>query len=161
MSFVRNPPRSKLVQPLINSFVCIIGSSGTERRSNGSIVKISRGWALTAGAVALLSAEAASASSMPNGAPAVDPLVSVSVLGTPQSRAAICGLNGTGHNCALPRTAAWTTAAATTAAQPDPSPPKSVTWPLLVGLAVIILVAVLILSTNGDGDGNLTPISPA
>ena len=125
------------------------------------MVKITRAWVLTAGAAALLSAEAASASSLPNGAPAVDPLVSVSVLGTSQSRAAICGLNGTGQSCVLPGTAAWTTAAATTAAQPDTSPPKSVTWPLLVGLAAIILVAVLILSSNGDGDGNLTPVSPA
>lgn len=124
-------------------------------------MKISRAWVLTAGAAALLSAEATSASSLNNGAPAVDPLVSVSVLGTPQSRAAICGLNGIADSCALSGTAAWTTAAATTAAQPDSSPPKSVTWPLLVGLAAIILVAVLILSSNGDGDGNLTPISPA
>lgn len=125
------------------------------------MTRIYRGWVLIVGAAALLSAEGASAGSLPNGAPAVDPLVSVSMLGTPQSRAATCGPNGTGRSCVLPGTAAWTTAAATTAAQPDPSPPKSVTWPLLVGLAAIILVAVLILSTNGDGDGNLTPISPA
>lgn len=124
---------------------------------------IGRGLTFVAGTVALVSAQAVSANSNPNAAPAIDPLVSVSVLGTPQSRAAICAANQIGSGCVLPGAASLATAAATAATtQTDSStPPKSITWPLVIGLIAIIAVAALIFSSNGDGEGNLTPVSPA
>ena len=50
-----------------------------------------RSCALAAGAAALLSAQAAYAAPALNRSTSVDPLVSLSVLGTAQSRAAVCG----------------------------------------------------------------------
>lgn len=123
---------------------------------------------LVAGATALISAQAAYAS--------VDPLVSLSVFGTAQSRAAVCagaaaataaayqsGTVATG--CVLPITAPVAA----------PPPPASVvplaaepmvhsglgigTIPLLLGLAAIAGVAALILSHHHHHNNN--PISPA
>lgn len=121
-------------------------------------------WTFVAGAVALVSAQVASASPSPNTAPSVDPLVSVSLLGTPQSRGAVCGSYRTGGKCVLSGSASFTTAAANTAALQTESstpPPKNITWPLIIGLIAIIVIAALIFSSNGDGEGNLTPVSPA
>ena len=93
----------------------------------------------------------------------MNPLVSVSMLGTPQSHAAVCGAgSAVASACAVPGTAAATTAAMgmTAATQGDPGDPKSITWPLVIGLLVLIIIAALILSGGNDGDGDLTPISP-
>lgn len=128
-----------------------------------------RAFVLAAGAATLLSGQAVAASS----APRLDPLVSLSVLGTAQSRAAVCAGSLAGAaavaaqapapGCVLPVTT------------PPPAPPPPVTegvlppppppgggigiWPLLLGLAAIVGVAALILSGD-DGDGDLEPISP-
>lgn len=113
---------------------------------------------LVAAATALLSTQAAYAAPA-NSAPALDPLVSLSVLGTPQSRAAVC--NG-GGQCALPSSAVAASAATAAAAQPyderDRRGPGI--WPLLLGLGVVIILMAIILSDDGDGSGDLTPISP-
>lgn len=127
------------------------------------MAEIGRGLTFVAGTVALVSAQAVSASFNTQAAPAVDPLVSLSVLGTPQSRAAICSPSQIGNRCVFPGAASLTTAAATAAATQteSPTPPKSIAWPLIIGLIAIIAVAALILSSNGDGEGDLTPVSPA
>ena len=113
--------------------------------------------ALVAAATAFLSTQAAYAAPA-NTAPALDPLVSLSVLGTTQSRAAVCGA---GAACALPATA-MAASATNAAAQPyDESVRRGPgIWPLLLGLGVVIILMAVILSDDGDADGDLTPISP-
>lgn len=122
-----------------------------------------RMWALAAGSAALLSAQAVSAAPASNGAPALDPLVSLSALGTDQSRAAVCGAGGAGP-CALPGiNPAMTMAAAGAAAVQNDNPPpgKTIAWPLIIGgLLVIVLIVLIASSGGGDADGDLTPISP-
>jgi hypothetical protein len=125
-----------------------------------------RSCALAVGAAALLSTQAVYAAPVKT-APAVDPLVSLSVLGTAQSRAAVCG---TGTTCALPMTMAASGATASpalttgtmSAAVMQGEPGKRID-PLLLalGAAIIIAIIVAILSGGGDGDGDLTPVSPA
>ncbi len=110
--------------------------------------------AFVVAATALLSTQAAYAAPA-NTAPGLDPLVSLSVLGTAQSRAAVCGA---GAQCALPAAAV---AASAAAAQPYDGPRRGPgVWPLLLGLGVVVILIAVILSGNGDGDGDLTPISP-
>lgn len=121
-----------------------------------------RSLGLAVGAAALLSAQAVAAAPVGSGAPALDPLVSLSVLGTDQSRAAVCGA---GAACTLPGISGATTAAAAAAAaaaQGDyQERGKSITWPLLIGALVIIALIIVIASSGGnDADGDLTPISP-
>ncbi|HET9810783.1 MAG TPA: hypothetical protein VFP53_03695 [Sphingomicrobium sp.] len=106
--------------------------------------------------------------------PAVDPLISLSVLGTAQSRAAVCA----GASAAAAAAAATAGQAAkpgcvlpVTDAAPPPPPPLAVapppagpgigTLPLLLGLAALIGIAALILSGDDDSDGDLTPVSPS
>ncbi|MFP5329004.1 MAG: hypothetical protein ACLGHC_02550 [Alphaproteobacteria bacterium] len=90
---------------------------------------------------------------------AVDPLVSVSVLGTPQSHAAVCGAGqGVASACVVPGTAS--TAAMGMASLQNGDDPKSISWPLIIGLIVLIIIGALLISGGGDGDGDLTPISP-
>jgi ABC-type Fe3+-siderophore transport system permease subunit len=114
-----------------------------------------------AGMVALLTAQVVQAAPVGSSAPALDPLVSPSVLGTDQSRAAVCG---TGGACALPgvNPATSMAAAGAAAAQSDyPPPGKQIMWPLIIGGLVIIVLIILIASSGGgDADGDLTPISP-
>lgn len=113
--------------------------------------------ALAIAAAALMSTQAAYAAPT-NTAPALDPLVSLSVLGTAQSRAAVCGA---GAQCALPATAVAASATTAAAAQPYDGPRRGPgIWPLLIGLGVVIILMAVILSDGGDGDGDLTPISP-
>jgi hypothetical protein len=110
-----------------------------------------------AAATALLSTQAAYAAPA-NSAPALDPLVSLSVLGTAQSRAAICGA---GAQCVLPATAVAASATTAAAAQPYDGPPRGPgIWPLLIGLGLVVVLMAVILSGNGNGDGDLTPVSP-
>lgn len=116
---------------------------------------------LAAGAAAFFSTQAAYAAPAVQRSPAVDPLVSVSVLGTPQSRAAVCGAGqGVASACVVPGTAAASSAAMGMAALQADDDPKSITWPLIIGLIVIIIIAALLLSGGKDGEGDLTPISP-
>ena len=122
-----------------------------------------RSCALAAGAAALLSTQSAYAAPVRT-APAVDPLVSLSMLSTTQSRAAVCG---TSAACTLPMAA---TAASTATAQdaqddysPPPPPPGKRVNALyfIAGGAILIAIIVALLSGGGDGDGDLAPISPA
>ena len=133
---------------------------------------------LAAGAAALLSAQAAYAAPMMSRSAAIDPLVSLSVFGTAQSRSAVCAAG------ASAAAAGAATAAAQTAppgcvlpvAEPVAAPPVSQavpppiapaprgglgigTLPLLIGLAALLgLGAWLIL--DDDDDDDLIPISP-
>jgi len=95
-------------------------------------------------------------------AAAVDPLVAVSILGTSQSREAVC--QGTA-NCALPAAtspsataASAAAAAAATAAQNDPRrrDTRGLIWILLLG-GGMVLIAVLVAALAGDEE---VPISP-
>lgn len=104
----------------------------------------------------------------------VDPLVALSALGTPQSRAAVCGgdsvrINGVAQvthaalrtDCSLP----VTNASMTTAADAQPAPPYEApagfAWvPVLVGGVLVLTLVAIIISNNNNGDGNLTPVSP-
>jgi len=129
------------------------------------------------GSVALLSGQTASAA-----APRIDPLVSLSALGTAQSRAAVCAAGASAAaagaatagaasvaqspapGCVLPVTDPAPVAAAPPAplVAPAAAAPKGIgTLPLLLGLAAIVAAAALILSKDGDDGGDLTPISPA
>lgn len=123
-----------------------------------------RSCVLAASAAALLSTQAAYAAPVPT-APVADPLVSLSVLATAQSRAAVCG---TGTACILPSTMGATAttspalpAAASAAAMQGPGSGKQID-PLVVGIGVAVFIGLIILLLSGgdDGDGNLAPISP-
>ena len=127
-----------------------------------------RAFVLAAGAAALLSGQAVAATS----APRLDPLVSLSVFGTAQSRAAVCASSlaagaaaaaqAPAPGCVLPVTTPPPAPPPVTEAPPPPPPPPGTgigIWPLLLGLAAIIGVAALILSSD-DGDGDLEPVSP-
>jgi hypothetical protein len=112
-----------------------------------------RGCVLAASAAALISTQAANAAPV-QAAPAVDPLVSLSLLGTTQSRAAVCA---TGANCALPTTMV---AASTAAALQDDDDGKDALWLWLLGGGVILAIIIALILSGGDGDGDLTPVSP-
>lgn len=128
-----------------------------------------RAFMLAAGAAALLSGQAVAATS----APRLDPLVSLSVLGTAQSRAAVCASSlaagaaavaaqAPATGCVLPVTAPPPAPPPVTETIPPPPPPAGGgigVWPLLLGLAAIVGVAALILSSDGGG-GDLEPVSP-
>jgi hypothetical protein len=119
---------------------------------------------LAAGAAALLSSQAVKAAPVQS-APAVDPLVALSILGSAQSRAAVCGTSAT---CGLPMMAgasaattspAVSTAAAAAAVQGGPDERRS---GLILALAMggaMVLIAVLAVALVGDDDDE--PISPA
>lgn len=134
---------------------------------------------LGAGAAALLFSQTAYAAPAFH-APAIDPLVSLSALGTAASRAAVCAgstaavagaatamAQGPAPGCVLPVTAPPPVAAAPPVAEALPPPPPPAggmgigTLPLLLGLAAIIGVAALVLSGDDDNDGDVTPVSPA
>lgn len=122
-----------------------------------------RTFALTAGAVALVSAQAAYAAPV-RSTPAVDPLVAVSLFGTAQSRAAVCAA---GAPCALPAygAAASTSApmlgAATAVAAQDQRDRRDRpnNQLLLLGGVILLMVAIAVGAAllGGDDDG---PISP-
>ena len=114
-----------------------------------------RGCVLAASAAALISTQAYAAPAATT-APAVDPLVSLSMLGTTQSRAAVCA---TGASCVLPTTMA---AATTTAAAQDydDDDGKNAAWIWIVGGGVLLAILIALILSGGDGDGDLTPVSP-
>lgn len=132
---------------------------------------------LAAGAAALISAQAVYAA--PTTITAVDPLVSLSALGTAQSRAALCAAGTTAAamagaaaaqsapaGCVLPVNPQ---VAPVAQVAPPPyvapavaAPGKRIGWlPILGGLALLAIVAALALNEDDDDDGDLTPISPA
>lgn len=118
-----------------------------------------RSYALAAGAAALLSAQAAYAAPTPTPVSSVDPLVSLSILGTQQSRAAVCSA---GAACTVPASMASASAAtAAAAAAQDQGTPKRVS-PLLLGLGIAAFIALIVAITSGghNGHGDLNPISP-
>ena len=138
-----------------------------------------RGFVLAAGAAALLSSQAVYAAPRASGPVGIDPLVSLSLLGSLQSSAAVCG-------AAAGSTAAADAAAAQAAPPagcvlPVTAPPAAVPMgeavapvapvgaaglgigmlPLLLGLAAIIGVIALVASGSSHGHGDVTPVSPA
>lgn len=138
-----------------------------------------RSMALAAGAAALLSTQAAYAAPLKSRL-AIDPLVSLSVLGTAQSRSAVCAAGAAAAaagaataaaqgmvpapGCVLPVVAAPPPPPVTTSVAPlPPPPPVGVGFNPLLGLlgALLILgVAAAVLSGGGDSKGDLEPISP-
>jgi hypothetical protein len=121
-----------------------------------------RSYALAAAAAAMLSSQAVYAAPVATQATTVDPLVSLSVLGTTQSRGAFCV--SAAAACASGSVMA-ASMAATAVAQDAPPPansgtPKSMTLPLILGLLALIGIAAAVLSGGGNGHGDLTPISP-
>lgn len=135
-----------------------------------------RRFALAAGAAALLSTQAAYAA--PTAVRTVDPLVSLSVLGTAQSRAAVCAagagaaaagaavaaVQGAPAGCLLPLTDTPPPVVPQAAAPPPPlpAPGKRIgVLPILLGVLAIAALAFLILDDDDDSDGDLIPISPA
>ena len=126
-----------------------------------------RGFALAAGAAALLSTQAVYAAPAPGHA-GVDPLVSLSVLGTTQSRVALAAASGAVQGVPATQTCADGTVIPATAmcaapAGPPPPPPAPVigTLPLMLGLIALIGVMALVVSGGGSASGDLTPVSPA
>ena len=129
---------------------------------------------LAAGAAALISAQAAYAAPAQI-TPTVDPLISLSVLGTAQSRSAVCAA-GTAATagaaaqaappgCVLPVTAPPPAPVAQTVAPPvaplAAGPGKEIGMlPILGGLAVLAAIAAFFL-LDDDDDDELEPISPA
>jgi len=103
----------------------------------------------------------------------VDPLVTVSALGTPESRAAVCSNTvrsngvavvtqaalhtGTG-NCSLPVTHA---SMATAQSQGDVVYRHGIpfVW-VMAGAALVLIPLIAILASSGHGHGNLHPVSP-
>jgi hypothetical protein len=123
-----------------------------------------RSYALAAGAAALLSAQAVYAAPTPTASSGIDPLVSLSVLGSQQSRAALCSASASATACSVPASIASATAAAAaaaaTAAQDQPAPKSFGIWPILLGLAALAAVIVAITSGGNNGSGDLSPIGP-
>lgn len=121
---------------------------------------------VAAGAAALLSSQVLYAAPV-EPTPTIDPLVALSVLGSAQSRAAVCGHSAT---CGLPMTTgasaaatspAISSAAAAAAAQRTPRRQESRGLTLLFAIAGgMVLIAVLVAVLAGD-KGADEPISPA
>lgn len=123
-----------------------------------------RSGVLAAGAAALLSTQAVYAAPAATGASSMDPLVSLSVLGTQQSRAAVCSASAASAACNVPASmasASAASAAATAAIAQDRGVPKAFNpWLALLGLAVLIAIVVAITQGGNNGSGDLTPVSP-
>jgi hypothetical protein len=132
---------------------------------------------LLAGAAAFLSSQAVYAAPTPS----IDPLVSLAVLAGGQAHSAVCAgstaataaataaAQAPAPGCVLPVTAPPPAAPVAEAVPPPPPPPiveagapKTIgTLPILLGLAAIIGVIALIVSGNDNGNGEVTPLSPA
>ena len=122
-----------------------------------------RGIALAAGAAALLSTQAVYAAPPATKSVGVDPLVSLSVLATPQSRVSLLAATAAVQSDQQQtQTCADGSVIPVTAVCPLPPPGKSFgTLPLILGLVVFVGLMAAILSGGGDGNGDLTPVSPA
>ncbi len=157
--------------------VCFGGKSVRSDKMEDRVTSRIRASVLAAGAAALLSAQAAYAAPAPTSVSGVDPLVSLSMLGSQQSRAAVCAgssavaaasaavTQGTG-DCVLPITASAGVAPPPAAAEGlapvgAAAPNAFGVWPALLGLALLIGVVAAVASGGHNGNGNLTPVSPA
>lgn len=125
-----------------------------------------RSYALAVGAAALLSTQAVYAAPLSTSSTGVDPLVSLSVLGTTQSRGAVCSGATFGADaavasaaCGIPVSVAAASAAAV-AAQGDQAPKGIGPLVLVIGVIVFAGLIALIVSGGGDAEGDLTPVSP-
>ena len=125
----------------------------------------SRKWVMAVSAAALLSSQAVWAAPVTN-APAVDPLVSLSILGSQQSRTAVCG-NGA---CTAPAGMAAATAATSpaiagsAAAVQGDGRPYGLDWPGLVVLFAFPVALILAMALEDNGNDTppfIPPISPA
>jgi hypothetical protein len=111
-------------------------------------------WVFAAGAAALLSSQAASASVPINTIPSVDPLVSVSLFGTSTSRAEVMASPAV----AAPAVAG---AAATTAAVQPGDQGYGLDWAGLFVLFAVPVAITLAIALQDKGNGNFTsPLSP-
>lgn len=129
----------------------------------GNIV---RKFVMAASAAALLSSQAAFAAPQ-YVQPSVDPLVSLSVLGTAQSRAAVCAAGaaaataaatqGGPGTCVLP-VRGQVPPPAVGQAVPPPPPVGIGTWAILPGL--IGLLALLAFALDDDDEGTFISTSP-
>jgi hypothetical protein len=133
-----------------------------------------RRYVLVAGVAALMSSQAAYAAPSVS---AFDPLVSLAVLGSDQSRAAVCAgssaavaaaaavAQAPAAGCVLPVTTPPPPPPVAEAAPPPAIPaaaPKAIgTLPILLGLAALVGVIVLIATSGNHHNGNLVPVSPA
>jgi hypothetical protein len=177
-------PETFFEPPEINHGVCVISvlvpKAAVLAKKEFQMTRGIRGFTLVAGCAALLSTQAAYAAPMARSFSAIDPLVSLSVLGSQESNAAVCGAaagatagaaeaaaaaaneNSQGPaGCVLPVTTPAPAAAPMGAVAPVVGGPGIGMLPLLLGLAAIIGVAALVLSNGGHGKGDLTPVSPA
>ena len=135
-----------------------------------------RSFALTAGAAALLSSQAVYAAPA-RMAPAIDPLVSLSVLGTAQSRAAVCAAGASAAaagaatafgqapatGCLFPVVTPTTPPPVVDTPLPSAPPPAGPGFNPLLGILGALLLAGLAFAilSGDDNDGDLEPISPA
>jgi hypothetical protein len=128
------------------------------------MISASRSWILAASAIALMSSQASWASPVKT-APTVDPLVSLSLLQSAQSRAAVCGTDGA---CALPPgmqasmvTPTAVAASASAAGMQYPAERRiGVDWPGLFVLFAVPVAITLAIALEDSGNDN-RPISPA
>ena len=96
----------------------------------------------------------------------IDPLVALSVFGTAQSRAAVCGAGSAAAasattGCVLPMAAAGAQTADQTTAPPFAESGSSIgILPLLLGLGALAAAAVLLLGSDDEDDIEI-PVSPA
>jgi hypothetical protein len=121
-----------------------------------------RGFALAAGAAALLSTQAVYAAPPAPRAVGVDPLVSLSVLGTTQSRVSLLAATAAVQDAPAMQTCPDGSVIPATAVCAPPPPGKGIgPLPLILGLIVFIGLMAAIVSGGGDADGDLTPVSPA
>jgi hypothetical protein len=130
------------------------------------MISASRKWVMAVTAAALLSSQAVWAAPVTS-APAVDPLVSLSILGSQQSRTAVCG---SGAACTAPAGMAAATAATSpaiagsAAAVQGNGRPFGLDWPGLVVLfafPVVLIVAMMLEDNGNDTPPFIPPISPA
>jgi hypothetical protein len=124
-----------------------------------------RGFVLAAGAAALISTQAVYAAPQAHRAVGVDPLVSLSVLGTTQSRASLVAAAAVVQDAppAVQTCPDGSVIPVTATCSPPPGPPPGHgigALPLVLGLVVFLGLVALIASGNGDSHGDLTPVSP-
>lgn len=116
-----------------------------------------RRYALAAGAAALLSTQAAYAAPVQTRSTGVDPLVSLSVLGTTQSRASILASSAV----LQPTTATKTCSDGRVIPASDSCGGTFNPLFMLLGIVLIGGLMVALISGGSKGRGDLTPISPA
>jgi hypothetical protein len=125
-----------------------------------------RGFVLAAGAAALLSTQAVYAAPQAHRAVGVDPLVSLSVLGTTQSRASLVAATAAVQDAppAVQTCPDGSVIPVTATCSPPPGPPPGHgvgALPLVIGLVAFLALVALVASGHGNGHGDLTPVSPA